>query len=357
MRICLIHIGVHRTGTSAFQHVLGHARDRLAEAGILVPVADDRRITGAHHNLSHDLGALREARSGGFGLADLAAQLAASDAGHAVISTETLSVRSVQRSHVDRLLETVRGAGFEPVVLVVVRPQPELLVSTYAQLVRTLSERGSMAEFLEASLPGAAYDYALRLQAWTGRDDTRLVVLPYGDGLAGPRIADTLLAAGGIPQDVIARAALPDADQRNASIGPEAVAAMRHLMRERPDLAEARRIQPVAMEVAGRRGWLGIPFRGLGPDDVARIRARYAASNDAFARRHWGRAWDEVFPPAPARGAANEIDLDAISPATRASFDAFVAEVAAEIDRRAARRAGPGGFLDRIRSALGLGRS
>src|ERR1700742_4938469 len=52
MRRAIIHIGMPRTGSTTFQHVLAHARHRLEKAGILYPDLTPRSPSATPH-ISH----------------------------------------------------------------------------------------------------------------------------------------------------------------------------------------------------------------------------------------------------------------------------------------------------------------
>lgn len=342
MRTCIIHIGIHKTGTTAIQGALGADRTRLADAGITVPDAAGRSHVADHHGIGPALGFTGTGERRPYPLERLTADLAASRGDFAVISTEVLSQPGNHRQAVARIGAAVRAAGFEPKIVAFVRPQVPLINSHYLQHVHALVNGSSCAAYLRDRDHEAVLRFGRRLASWTETLD--FVAVPYRPETFDGRILDRLLAAGGVPADRLASLALPPAERRNESPGRMAVAALRHLMRTRPDLAAEplrRRTRGLALDRAAERDWMKEPFWGVDTEAAARIEAMVAEDNEAFARRHWGTGWAEAFPAAKPLPAVNEIDLDAIDRETRDTFDAFVADVAADLQAKGRRRRKP----------------
>ena len=87
-RICYIHVGTHKTGTTSIQRFLALNRERFADAGVLLPRAgcDNSPEYVSHHQLAYEL-----TRSAHFdpqygGLDAIAEELKGSDAAVACLS-------------------------------------------------------------------------------------------------------------------------------------------------------------------------------------------------------------------------------------------------------------------------------
>jgi hypothetical protein len=95
------------------------------------------------------------------------------------------------------------------------------------------------------------------------------------------------------------------------------VAGLRYLMQHHPwtrqlDPPRMRRARQSSFVEARGRRWFAQPFTGVDAGQAARIAARFAADNEAFAQHHWQRPWNDVFAAdAARRWVSNEVDLDA----------------------------------------------
>jgi len=94
----VLHVGLHKTGTTFVQHHLMHHRDALRRAGVLVPETGfDLGVPGRPGALSGHQGLVRALRAGDSTLWDqLHAEIAASPARTVVLSAENLSFPTAQ---------------------------------------------------------------------------------------------------------------------------------------------------------------------------------------------------------------------------------------------------------------------
>ena len=158
-------------------------------------------------------------------------------------------------------------------------------------------------------------------------------MVPYTGEAIGPQIAETLLAAGGVPRHQISAAGLGPSENANISIGAVAVAAFRAVRRLHPEIGahpKRARIQAHAMALAQERGWMGEKFAGFDQDGANTVRDRFADDNEVFAARYMARPWHETFAAEYAKSwVRNEIDPGTISPTLKAEFRDFAHQVAA----------------------------
>jgi hypothetical protein len=142
----------------------------------------------------------------------------------------------------------------------------------------------------------------------------RFVAVPFNREAKGPRIAELMLHAGGVPEELTARAHLRPARQVNENPGSMTVAGLRYLMKMHDwtrelDPQRLRRAREVSLAAARRRGWFAEPFVGIDAGMAARIADRFAADNEAFAQQHWQQSWEDVFAAGRTRSwVSNEID-------------------------------------------------
>ncbi len=355
MRTCIIHIGLHKTGTTAIQRTLFEHRRQLLAAGIDYPgIPGSTERVRAHHGLANDLGLRTKHRP--FGVSDLARAIEASSAPYMVLSSEDLS-SPVDPGKVADLIALI-GRSFDKIrIAVVVRPQVDLYNSAYTHAVQTFGFHGPFRAFLAERLDRRAFELSSAVRPWALAETCEILAIPYQGDMIGTGISATLLLRAGIEADRVAAAGPLTTEAANTSAGRKGTAALRVLgerhpdWRQRPDMA---RLHQRAMRDLDRRGWNDEKFRG--PDQAAaeRIRATFADDNEAFAARYFGRPWDVVFAAETAKPwISNEIDLADADPALSREFEEFARTFEASESAEAAR---PESRLGRLaRSLFGRG--
>lgn len=169
-RRIVLHIGLERTGSTALQTALASRVEALRSRGILFPV--DPSAVG---RVRHGLLALAEAPDPGVGPWDEAAE----GCGVLVLSDERLSARVQTSDGVHRVIARLRRNADEVRILVVLRPQHELLSSRVS-----IELRMGYPPTLDLSRVGPGHgwlDYRTLLQRWaTETGDSKVDVLLYG---------------------------------------------------------------------------------------------------------------------------------------------------------------------------------
>jgi hypothetical protein len=129
----VLHIGTHKTGSTALQLMLANNRAALLERGILIPrTGVDPDIPVGHHRLA---AALRSGTATAL-LRDLVEELRASGAPLAILSSEEFSSLASQPQTLDALAQALTSAGYRTTVLAYFRPQDAFAESLYGELVR-----------------------------------------------------------------------------------------------------------------------------------------------------------------------------------------------------------------------------
>lgn len=340
MRNLIVHIGPHKTGSTAIQRVLAAGRRGLQSAGILYPTSRKTLPLEAHHSLARFL---RTGPGPGISLVygpdELAETLSTTRADHVVLSSEGFSNPSMAATRVATLAELAQEHDFSMTAVAFIRPQAEMMNSWYVQDVKDLRRPGPFAEF--AAEDNGWLEHNLRFRAWSSQPLVRFVAVPFNDEAKGPRIAELMLRAGGVPDQQVARARLKPAERVNENPGFMTVAGLRYLMGHHPwtrelQLPQLRQARNASYVEARRRGWFAEPFTGVDADHGTRIAARFAADNEAFAQHHWQRSWNEVFAAdAARRWASNEVDPEAAPADVIAGLAAYAKVFVTACGRRA----------------------
>lgn len=350
MKRLVVHIGNPKAGSTSLQTWLASHRRALSEAGIDYPVLRGRATEG-HRALALALEGGAGEAAAGKAVAAFAQALEQSRGDTVVISAEQFQGAPDAAEVPARIAALAAAAGYRPVAVVFLRPQPAYLNSVYTQHVQRLFTADRFPRFLERSIGDRRYDYDAQYRQWSERADFDFVPVPFTGAELVVGVERRFLMAAGLADRLAAIEALPGAPTANASPGPNTVETFRRLAARsgRARLGEAYGEARVALdEATDRLGWNATRFVGLDGDLTARIEARFADANDAFARRHWGRAWDDVFARDRARvPVPNALDPKTTAPALSAEIDRLVRAVL-EVHGR------PETVLERMRRFVGL---
>jgi hypothetical protein len=169
-RPCYIHVGTHKTGTTSIQVFLASNRERFLSHGVFWPMAGSEYDPGvaSHHELARELKQSADVDPDRRVLDAVADELRRTDARVACISSEDLTFVWDKPAALVRLRDAVLAAGFEPRIVVYLRPQAQYCVAVYA-------ERGGGL--------GPPFDYARLLDAFAavfGRN--RIIARRYRTG-------------------------------------------------------------------------------------------------------------------------------------------------------------------------------
>lgn len=299
-----LHVGIHKTASTAIQHRLQAQQALLAEAGLWMP-----RRRRQHMVL------VRALRQGHFepwaNLLDQAAERGCQP----LISAEVLSLDLARPliahdpespSRLSWLRQHLQQCGVRLAVVAFVRDQPAYLNSRYTQLIKRLYFAKPFEGYVEGVLSGR--------QGESCCDYRQL----FAEALEDPAIEATFLPFPGNGSDPSTRLlaalghsiSLPPLPQETANSQPGwrtvwlARWMARRLRRHHPEIWRQpklrRRLRRRLDRLAQQQGWPAEPFVGLAPALQQRIETHYAASNDWFAQRAWGCSWRDRLPPTPA---------------------------------------------------------
>ncbi len=287
----LLHVGLNKTGTSALQRFFARARERLAAAGVLYPLAGMRGE--AHYDLSAALGFSLDGRLPDperlrrYGEA-LWREVEAAGPRKVVISSEMFVLPGE--------IERVRAffGGFEVRVVIYLRRHDEWWISAYNQSVRAVSRPGWKPGFgnylaFQRRNPNRWYlDYARFVDAWASVfGHGAIVVRPYEPCQNRPSLVHDFLAATGCPVEPAGGEA---AGRVNRSVSLKGLQLIDLWQRTIDDDALRARLIAHVLETGGG----GRPFDL--PLDVKRaLVAAHRRDYEYIARRYLGRADGRLF--------------------------------------------------------------
>ena len=288
-------------------------RPELARQGVLYPDLTPRSAAEPHLNHQH-LGETldgRRPRHERTELLDgLSRQLGGSAADVAIISYEHLCLVPPRLGVAALLAELFARHGFAMEILATIKPQAELLNSTYTWRSQFLRERRRFDTYAAAELGHSRFDYARLFEPWRRASSGRMTVVPMRDPRSGRPVLARFLDAAGVSDRAAPFVTQDDlALRENRSPGPIAVETFRRLRRSGAHLRlgrDARQATRFVEESCAARGLDDVSFRGVDPLLRARMETRWQAANARLASAAWGESWSARVAGEPV-SAVNEI--------------------------------------------------
>ena len=152
MKTCYIHIGIHKTGSTAIQHSLARHRMALLEHGLHVPRAGLWSDSpAAHHNLAFDLNLNPSFDRAKGGLEELITELRTVKCDNVLVSSEDLAFSVRHPARLRRLREPLLDLGFRIRWIVYFRTFPEWAESAYTELAKSLRVRSPFSEWVRSN--------------------------------------------------------------------------------------------------------------------------------------------------------------------------------------------------------------
>lgn len=142
MRTCFLHIGVHKTGSTAIQHSLARHRKELRKHGLCVPRACSWSDTvAAHHNLAFELNQKSTFDPSKGDFQSLLDEIRNETSGNVLLTSEDLAFCVRHPDILSKLRKPLLDMGFSLTWIVYFRPFPEWAESAYTELAKTLHVR------------------------------------------------------------------------------------------------------------------------------------------------------------------------------------------------------------------------
>lgn len=293
----IVHVGAHKTGTSAFQEWAVRNRAALLDAGFLYPVSGATKL-GNHAAMVSALGgAIDDEKRSAHLLRMFDKELESQPNAAVILSAELMSTLGFMPK-LGQFHHSLAQYSQDATVVLVVRDQIEWRNSCYAQARQMLSRLPRFRDFTRVGKQGP------RSGNWN------FIEQKYRDaGFAFETLAfDKRVRESGI---VAAMAGLPclagtaDVGDRERLEANPTVGALALLVAEQVRAAvDQNRVLPqssrvkLASIIAKHADHLPpARFNGFDPELAEQLRASYRDGNDAFAQRHFGMDWHELFPP------------------------------------------------------------
>ncbi len=161
MRKCFIHIGTHKTGTTAIQHLLSNNSSTLQERGYLYPQAGQLESLPGHHNLAWEISGDDRFRNH-YGTIDDLIREVKNSSEDIILSSEDLGCSLHHSSKFSDFISSLQSCGFLVTVILYVRNQIDLLPRLYLTLVRSFGLNSSFDGVLRPTLETGKF----RWRAW-----------------------------------------------------------------------------------------------------------------------------------------------------------------------------------------------
>ncbi|HEX4870674.1 MAG TPA: hypothetical protein VFV27_00005 [Nevskiaceae bacterium] len=295
-----LHVGLHKTGTSAIQAFLHQNERRLRTLGYdYSPIG--RSGANPHHSLGWELIQSGQQQPQLGGLADLAAACLKAS-GHVVVSSESFS--RANDAQVRQL-----GVLFKDVPLQVVlylRHPAELIQSSYFQLAKNGLNLRDFDSYFERSLAGGRVRFLDQARRWLTMASGRLRLRVYETGqLVNDDLIDDFLTAIDAAH-LIGDPELKRQGLVNTSPGPKTIILTQELTRQlggREQLTqESRLMLQKVREAATAAGWDSEKINLITPAHAQRVEEVCAQQMEGVAREILGRADGRLFYKGPRVG-------------------------------------------------------
>jgi hypothetical protein len=142
MRTCFLHIGTHKTGTTALQKMLSERADALRAHGFLYPQTARSEEMWGHHNIAWEIFRANAFRRENGSVDDLIAEIMATDL-DVIISSEDFG-HAIHVNQLKGFVDRLQGCGLRIKIIVYLRNQVDYIRSLYLEGVK----QGSQETFL-----------------------------------------------------------------------------------------------------------------------------------------------------------------------------------------------------------------
>jgi hypothetical protein len=330
MRICYLHCGPHKTGSTTLQHIMDEQPDLLLARKLFRPVLVRGRTSKSHTGLIPELKHL--VRGDGptphwTALRTILSRTSLTP----VLSSEIFSTHFLKTDELTAAIRFLRDCGMRPHFIYYLRDQPAWINSTYVQETKKFYTSLSFEDYLDQAYAKPRFDYSQMLGPLINNPDADLTVLPF-EAAAQSGLFNSFLAAMKVapctPQE------LPDTRRDNPNAGVKSVYVGRRIAAILAAQGlEPRRHHYVYQQLKRHytdQHWAADPYSGLDDALATKIRAQFAASNDRVAQALWGQDWASVMGPSVIGQRSftrNEFDPATCLPAELAEVEQVIADL------------------------------
>jgi hypothetical protein len=293
-RVCYIHIGPHKTGTSSIQWFLQENRAELLRYGYFVPETATKH--GAHHPIVHKLCGQELPDHQESVAAKFTRALDETPSEAVIVSSESLPGLLRNREYAKTFFTRVRELNLEPKLIVFPRNQSQRINSSYSSAVKAFRLSEPFETFVQGVTQGFVFRYAPLIEL-ADAHGAELIARPFTSETIGRGVVPEFLRAIGIHSSQFRNAKV----RRNEAAGPFTVSLARGVLRSigrtgnRLKWLQAIRCKAELANYLEENGLADAGYCGLTTALARQIEREFRPDNDAFAQRVWGRPWGEIF--------------------------------------------------------------
>jgi len=290
-RVCYVHVGPHKSGTTSIQWFLQENRAEFLKQGYFVPESETKR--GAHHALAEGLAGLDVGEHREQLVARSVAAIMETPAQAIIISSEALEGLLRDRQITEIFFNRIRQLHLEPKLILFPRNQPQWINSSYASSVKSFRRSDSF----ETAAIGFAQSLDTRFSRWielAETHDTELITQPFSKETLRRGVIPDFLRSVGITSTELRDRAV----RRNEAVGPFTVSVAREVLRSigiEMTWLQAKKCKVELARYLRENNWTDTGYCGLSTALARHIQEELRSDNDLFAQRLWGKSWGDVF--------------------------------------------------------------
>jgi hypothetical protein len=291
-RVCYIHVGPHKTGTTSIQWFLQENREELRKCGYFVPESETKR--GAHYALVEKLCGLELGEHREPLVAKSIRALVETPSEAIVISSESLEGILRSRKHADVFFSRIGELDLEPKLILFPRNQPQWINSSYSSSVKSFRRSDPFQPLRFVQSVGAKFSRWLELADAFAAE---LIARPFTKETIACGVIPEFLRSIGINSSQFRDGQV----RRNEAAGPFTVSVARDVLSSIDNSGkpltwlQAERCKKKLTAYLEEKGLADTGYCGLTTALARQIEAEMRTDNNAFAQRVWGRSWAEVF--------------------------------------------------------------
>ena len=331
-RICYIHVGPHKTGTTSIQWFLRENRAELLNHGYFVP--ESGNVHGGHHPIVRQLCGQEVPRHHRWAAAKFVEALADTLCEAVVISSEALEGLLKKREYANAFFNRIRELNLEPKLVVFPRNQPQLINSRYVEVVRGFRRSEPFEAFVPGEIHHPSFRYSDLITLAKGVD-AKLVPRPFTGQMTVEGVVADFLQAIGLDPSRFGGTEI----RRNQTAGPFTVSVARDVSRliansgRQLTGVQARRCKRKLTLYLQEKGLADTGYCGLSNALARQIEKDWQRDNDVFAQQVWQKPWKEVFAADVGREfTPNDFDIAKPDERTQTQRHQTVKEIMASVE-------------------------
>ena len=293
-RICYIHIGPHKTGSTSIQWFLKENRAALLQHGYLVPESGTKH--GAHHALARKLCGQELRAHQQSVAADFARALDETPSEAVIISSEELGDLFIHQNYARAFFARIRELNLEPKLVLFPRNPPQQINSLYSSVVRSFCRSDPFDAFVQETTQRSDLRYSPFIEL-ADTHNAELIAQPFTKKTTARGVVPEFLQIFGLDASEFR-----NTDARlNEDAGPFAVsvarAVTRLICRDGNQLKWRQAVQCKNRLAAylEENKLVDARYCGLTTALARQIERELRPDNDAFAQRVWDRPWAAIF--------------------------------------------------------------